>query len=467
MLTERQRVVLEQQLRGKRAAVVGIGLRSGVPLIRFLIEHGCQVVACDRKSRQQLADVLTALDGLPVEYQLGEGYLQQLERCQLLFRTPGMRPDLPELQSAIAAGAQLTSEIELVFALAAAPITGVTGSDGKTTTTSLVYEMLKADGRKAYLGGNIGHSLIEEVLSIPADGEIVLELSSFQLMGMQQSPSAALITNLSPNHLDYHCSMDEYVEAKQNIFAHQRPEDVLVLNRDNSVTRQLAQVAPTPARWFSRQEALTSGACLEGDNLVLRLAGQTETICSVDQLVLPGWHSVENVLGAALLVRSKGVSLAAIRRVATTFRGVEHRLEFVRELAGVKYYNDSIASSPTRTAAGLQALRGPVLLIAGGYDKKIPFAPLAEAIVGRVRGLALIGQTAEQIAHAVATAQLEHQCQLPIERCASMEEAVAWCHQLARSGDCVLLSPACASFDMFRDFEERGRIFKQLVNRLA
>lgn len=462
MLTKRQESVLAG-LKGRRAAVVGIGLRSGVPLIRFLLKAGCNVVACDRKPAEKLDDVLPALQGLPVEYQLGEGYLADLGRCDLLFRTPGMRPDLPELLAAVQAGAKLTSEIELVFALAEARITGVTGSDGKTTTTSLVAAMLRADGRQVYLGGNIGHSLIEEVLEIPASEEIVLELSSFQLMGMQQSPQSAVITNLSPNHLDYHRSMQEYVDAKTNIFAHQSGHDLTVLNWDNSVTRELGQRAPARVQWFSRRERVGSGACLIGDQLALVQGDQVEVVCSVDDLVLPGWHSVENMLAAAAICRDKGASLAAIRQVASTFAGVEHRLEFVRELAGVKYYNDSIASSPTRTAAGLAALRSQVVLIAGGYDKKIPFQPLAEAMVGRVSALALIGQTAPQIAEAVRNLSGNRLASLPIKQCASLEEAVNWSRAQALPGDAVVLSPACASFDMFKDFEQRGQIFKQLV----
>jgi UDP-N-acetylmuramoylalanine--D-glutamate ligase len=465
MYTEQQQRVLAG-LKGKRAAVLGIGLRSGVPLIRFLQQHGCQAVACDRKPEERLSDVLAALQGLPVEYQLGEGYLAHLDQCQLLFRTPGMRPDLPEISQAVAAGAELTSEIELVFALADAPITGVTGSDGKTTTTTLVSEMLKADQRSVHLGGNIGRSLIEEVLQIPPTGEIVLELSSFQLMGMERSPDYSVITNLSPNHLDYHTSMDEYVDAKCNIFRHQAADDWLVLNRDNEVTRALAAKARGEVLWFSRRERLQQGAYLDSDRLVLQLQGKEETICRIDDMVLPGWHNVENMLAAALVARGKGVSLSAIRQVATTFAGVEHRLEFVRELDGVKYYNDSIASSPTRTAAGLQALSSPVILIAGGYDKKIPFEPLAKAMLGRVKAVALIGQTAEKIALALRQAAASGTTLPATERCASLEEAVRWCQSQSRPGDAVLLSPACASFDMFRDFEERGRIFKRIVAKL-
>ncbi len=465
MLTERQQTVLGL-LQGKRVAVIGIGLRSGVPLIRFLLQAGCQVVACDRKQEHELGDVFAALAGLPVDYQLGAGYLAGLERCQLLFRTPAMRPDTPELLTAAAAGARLTSEIELVFSLASAPITGITGSEGKTTTTSLIAAMLRADGHVVHLGGNIGHSLVEEVLDIGETAEIVLELSSFQLMSMRKSPHTALVTNLSPNHLDYHRSMEEYISAKANILKHQTGEDLLVLNWDNYPTRQLAQSAPGHVLWFSRQGTVSEGACLQDDQIVLVDGDRTIPVCAIGDLVLPGLHNVENVLAAVAIAYAKGVSLSAIKSAATTFVGVEHRLEFVRELAGVKYYNDSKATSPSSTIAGLKALSSPVVLIAGGYDKKIPFQTLAEALLGKVRALALIGETADRIADAVAGLGDQSLANLALRKFDSMEEAVAWCRQQAQPGDAVVLSPACASFDMFKDFEQRGQAFKQLVAQL-
>ncbi|MGI6357697.1 MAG: UDP-N-acetylmuramoyl-L-alanine--D-glutamate ligase [Bacillota bacterium] len=462
MLTERQQAVLSS-LQGKRAAVIGIGLRSGVPLIRFLLQAGCRVVACDRKPREELTDVLTALQGLPIEYQLGADYLADLQRCQLLFRTPGMRPDVPALLAAAAAGSQVTSEIELVFSLAAAPITGITGSQGKTTTTALIAEILRADGRRVHLGGNIGRSLVEEVLGIGETAEIVLELSSFQLLGMRESPHTALVTNLSPNHLDYHRSMEEYISAKANILKHQTDDALLVLNGDNYLTRQLAASAPGRIVWFSRQETVSQGACLQGDQIVLVEAGRVMPVCGVQELVLPGWHNVENVLAAAAVAWARGASLASIRQAVTTFVGVEHRLEFVRELSGVKYYNDSKATSPASTVAALNALPGSVVLVAGGYDKKIPFQSLAEAMQGKVRALALIGETADKIAQAVSS--LDHNA-LAVRKFKSMEEAVLWCRQQAQPGESVLLSPACASFDMYKDFEQRGRVFKRLVSEL-
>lgn len=465
MLTSRQQTVINE-LKGKKVGVLGLGLRSGVPLIRFLHNLDCQVVGCDSKEAEQLQEVLAELRGIPLELRLGPDYLARLADCQVLFRTPFMRPDLPELQEAVARGALLSSEIELVFALAAAPITGITGSDGKTTTTTLISEMLRADGRQVFLGGNIGTSLIEDVLNIPTSAEIVLELSSFQLMTATTSPQAAVITNLSPNHLDYHPSFEEYVQVKTHVLRTQGADDIAVLNWDNELTKELSDLTAGKVHYFSRQEEVAEGAFLRNGQITLRVGGEEEVLCSTEQLQLPGDHNIENIMAAAIIARAKGVKLAAIQRVATTFSGVEHRLELVRELNGVRYYNDSIASSPTRTSAGLAALSFPVILIAGGYDKKIPFEPLAEAVVGRVDALALIGQTAPAIAQAVGQELAKQGTSMLMQQFSTLEDALLWAKNQARPGSAVVLSPACASFDMFKDFEARGCVFKKLVMQL-
>ncbi len=465
MLSSRQQQVINE-LKGKKVGVLGLGLRSGVPLIRFLHRLGCQIVACDRKEKEQLSQVLAELSQIPVELRLGEDYLAHLDDCHVLFRTPFMRPDLPELQAAVRKGARLSSEIELVFALASAPITGVTGSDGKTTTTTLISEMLKADGREVYLGGNIGNSLIEQVLHIPSTAEIVLELSSFQLMTLTDSPQAAVITNLSPNHLDYHTSFDEYVQVKTNLLRAQNKDAVAVLNWDNQLTKELGDLTAGQVYYFSRQEEVAAGAFLRNGQIILRQKQQDVVLCSTNELKLLGDHNIENVMAAAMVAYAKGAKLSAIKHVATSFAGVEHRLELVRELDGVRYYNDSIASSPTRTIAGLAALPYPIVLIAGGYDKKIPFEPLAKAVVGRVDALALIGQTAPAIAQAVNQELVAQRAGLPMQQFASLKDALLWAKQQARPGSAIVLSPACASFDMFKDFEARGHAFKELVLQL-
>lgn len=455
-----------ESLRGKKAAVLGIGLRSGVPLIRFLVKHGAEVTACDKKTTEQLQEVLNALRGVPVQYELGEDYLSKLYGLDYIFKTPVMRPDLPELLAAQQAGAALSSEIELVFDLARAPITGITGSDGKTTTTSLVHAILREAGLKTYLGGNIGQSLIEKIEEVPSDARIVLELSSFQLMPMTQSPHVAIITNLSPNHLDVHVSYQEYIEAKENIWRYQKPGDFIVLNYDNEVTRKMIpRVHSTPVL-FSRTAEVPAGVFVRDGEFISRWDGREERICSVSDLRLKGVHNWENVAAAAAACLVQGVSVQAISRAVTSFNGVEHRLELVRELNGVKYYNDSIASSPTRTIAGLQAIGGDIVLIAGGSDKHVPFDELALEIVDRVHAVALIGKTADKIGMAIKDAEEKRNRKVKKANLPTLESAVKWCKEQAAPGFSVMLSPACASFDMFRDFEDRGNQFKALVRAL-
>lgn len=445
---------------------MGIGLRSGVPLVRFLVKHGCEVTAFDRSDISKLEDVLNALSGLPVNIVCGEGYLKRLQGFDFLFRTPIMRPDLPEIVNEIERGAVLSSEMELVFDLCRAPITAVTGSDGKTTTTSLIYEIIRHSGKEVYLGGNIGQSLIEQVIDIPASAEVVLELSSFQLMTMRHSPQVAVMTNLSPNHLDVHSSYEEYTDAKANIWRWQSERDIAVFNYDNALTRSMALEAKGRVYYFSRRNELYEGVFIRGDEMVARFDGEETVLLHTADLKLKGVHNWENTAAAACACLAKGLSPNDVREALAQFAGVEHRLEFVRELDGVFYYNDSIASSPTRTMAGLDAIGGDIILIAGGSDKYVSFDQLAEEIVAKVRCVALIGVTAKKIDAALCIA--EAKAGKTVERAffASLTEAVDWSKSQASPGTSILLSPACASFDMFKNFEDRGHQFKQLVQGL-
>ncbi|MBS3937911.1 MAG: UDP-N-acetylmuramoyl-L-alanine--D-glutamate ligase [Peptococcaceae bacterium] len=455
-----------ESLRGKRAAVMGIGLRSGVPLIRFLVDRGARVTACDQKTREQLHDALDALGERDVEYILGGEYLGRLEGFDLLFRTPVMRPDLPEIVKAVAKGALLTSETELVFDLAKAPIIAVTGSDGKTTTTSLIFAILSEAGYMTYLGGNIGQSLVEQVEDIPPSARIVLELSSFQLLPMTQSPAVAVVTNISPNHLDVHASYAEYISAKANIWRHQGSEDYVILNYDDLTTRAMAGHVPGKVVFFSRREAVPCGVFVRGSSLVARWQGAEVQICDITGLRLLGGHNIENVAAAAAVGLVQGVDPRIIASAVTSFTPVEHRLELVRELDGVRYYNDSIASSPTRTLAGLRAIGGDILLIAGGSDKNVPFDELALELVERVRAVALIGSTADKLAMAIKDAERKKGKKVKKINLPTLQAAVEWCRRQAEPGSSIMLSPACASFDMFRDFEDRGRKFKNIVKAL-
>ena len=440
-------------LRGKKIVVLGLGV-SNQPLVRLLLSFGCTVTGCDRTPREKLDASVLELEQLGCRLQLGEGYLEDLE-ADVVFRTPGMHPGNPALEKLRQQGAEITSEMAAFFRLCPCPILAVTGSDGKTTTTTLISEILKADGKKVWLGGNIGTPLLDQVPQIREADLAVVELSSFQLMDMTASPCRAVITNLSPNHLDVHKDMQEYVDAKKNIFLYQGREDLLVVNMDNAITAPL--LGPGITRSFSRQGG-AAHVRLE-DGMIYR--GGTPVLKTQD-ILLPGVHNTENYMAAIAAVEGL-VSDEAIVRVAKNFGGVEHRIELVRIKDGVRFYNDSIASSPSRTIAGLRSFPEKVILIAGGYDKNIPYDVLGPEICRHVKKLFLCGPTGPKIRSAVEA------CDRPgpeMTDCADFEAAVRAAAAAAESGDVVLMSPASASFDAFKNFMIRGDFFKKIIKEL-
>ncbi len=447
-------------LQGKRVTVMGIGV-SNVPLLKLLSGSGAVITARDKKTREQLGELAGELEALGIQLVLGEQYLEGVE-ADVVFRTPGMRPDVPALVQAKQAGAEITSEMEVFFKVCPCPIIAVTGSDGKTTTTSVIAEMLRAAGKHVWVGGNIGTPLLDQAGKMQASDRVVLELSSFQLMSMQQSPAVAVITNLSPNHLDWHRGMEEYIEAKCNLFRHQDENGIVVLNRDNEDSWALRDTAPGKVRRFSRQNGTTEGAALLDG--VLCLSGQP--VVAAKDIRIPGVHNVENYL-AAMAALDEEVPHTVMAQVAREFAGVEHRIEFVREVGGVRWYNDSIGSSPSRTLAGLASFDQPLLLIAGGYDKKIPFDELGAAVPGKVKHLLLCGVTADKIEAAVKAAPDYAPGKPDIHRFDNLTDTVKAAAKLAEQGDVVLFSPACASFDQFPNFMIRGRFFKDRVNELT
>ena len=448
-------------LRGKRAAVIGIGV-SNRPLIEILLSHGVFVTACDRKDRKALGSFAEHLEALGCRLQLGEGYLEGLDQ-DVIFRTPGMRPDLPQLQKAIDAGSRLTSEMEAFFEVCPCPMIAVTGSDGKTTTSSIIAEMLRKAGKTVYLGGNIGHPLLAEAKNMREDDLVVLELSSFQLLTMEKSPHIAVMTNLAPNHLDVHKDFAEYISAKENNFTHQSAEDIAVFNYDNAITREQSSRAKGAVRLFSRREELKEGVFLRGDAIICRKNGAEREVMKVSDIRLPGVHNIENYMAAIAAVDGLADD-DAIRAVAREFNGVEHRIELVRTLRGVRYYNDSIATSPDRTIAGLNSFDQKVILIAGGKNKGIPYDTLGPAINDHVKLLLLCGDTADVIR--ASTEQADNYGGLPIRDTADLQEALAIAKAYAVDGDIVLLSPASTAFDRYANFMERGKVFKEIVNRL-
>ncbi len=449
-----------ESLKGKRVAVIGLGV-SNKPLVDGLLDAGVPVLVCDRRGREDFNGLIERLERRGMTAALGPGYLDQLEGADVIFRTPGLRPDVPQIARAVAAGAELTSEMEAFLNLCPCRVIAVTGSDGKTTTTTIIAGLLKAADYRTFMGGNIGHPLLCQLDGIRPDDMVVLELSSFQLMTVRQSPSIAVVTNLAPNHLDVHRDMEEYVAAKRNIFAYQDACDRLVLNADNEVTAGFAKEARGAVTLFSRKKTVADGVYLRDKTVVCH----GRPVLNAGDILLPGLHNLENYMAAIAAVDGL-VPDEVIRDFARTFGGVAHRIELVRELDGVRYYNDSIASSPSRTTAGLRSFAQKVILIAGGYDKHIPYDVLGPEIVEHVKALLLTGDTAEKIKAAVLAAAGYRPGVPEIVDCAGLEEAVERSRALAVPGDVVILSPASASFDRFKNFEERGNRFKELVNAL-
>ena len=439
-------------LRGKRIAVLGLGV-SNRPLVRLLLEFGCDVVCCDRTPREKLENEVLELERLGCKLHVGDDYLAGVE-ADVVFRTPGMHPGNPAIQALKERGAEVTSEMEVFFEVSPCHLIAVTGSDGKTTTTTLIAEMLKAAGKTVWLGGNIGTPLLPLVRQMQKEDFAVVELSSFQLMDMRRSPQRALITNLAPNHLDIHKDMDEYVDAKKNIFRYQGEGDLLVLNADNPITASFR--GPGKTRFFSR---LGEGDVCIRDGVICR--GQTPVL-PVSDILLPGVHNVENYMAAIAMVEGLA-SDEDIRQVAKTFGGVEHRIELVRIKDGIRFYNDSIASSPTRTMAGLRSFPEKVILIAGGYDKHIPYDPLGPEICAHVKKLFLNGATGPKIRAAVERCPGDKP---EMVDCPDFASAVKAAAEAAEPGDVVLMSPASAAFDQFKNFMVRGNYFKELVKEL-
>lgn len=446
----------KENIAGKRVSVMGIGV-SNKPLIKMLLECGAQVVARDR--REDITSDFMPLIKMGARFVLGEKYLENIE-ADVIFRTPGMRPDLPELVEAKKQGAKITSEMELFFELCPCKIIGITGSDGKTTTSTLIYNLLTEEGYTCHLGGNIGTPLLPQIETIEKSDFAIVELSSFQLMTMKKSPNISVITNITPNHLDMHKDMQEYIDAKKNIFLHQTKTAKIILNADDETLVPFVDEAKGDVITFSKSDDKGATVYLKDEEIWY---GDTPLINKND-ITIPGMHNVENFM-AAIAAVNKFVKPATIRAVAKNFGGVEHRIEYVREVDGVKFYNDSIASSPTRTRAGLYSFNQKVILIAGGYDKKIPFDQLGEDIAKRVKRLYVLGDTADKIKDAVIEAGGGRK-PMPIVKFPTLERAVKEAYMAAEAGDVVLLSPACASFDMFKNFEERGKRFKEIVRGL-
>ncbi len=450
-----------RSLGGKRVAVIGIGV-SNRPLLRLLLEEGIDVTACDKKKRAELGPLGDELEAAGCKLRLGPDYLAGLDQ-DVIFRTPGLHPR--HLAEAAARGSVITSEMEVFFDVCPCPILAVTGSDGKTTTTTIIARLLQAAGHTVHLGGNIGRPLLGEAEAIRPGDWAVVELSSFQLLTMRRSPHIAVLTNLAPNHLDVHTDMEEYVRAKAVLLNYQGPSDRAVCNWDNEITRRLSQETAGKVSHFTRASAFKPdrGCWLEGDAVWYRDETGAREVLPLRDILLPGVHNVENYMAAICAVQGL-VGDETIRTLARSFGGVEHRIELVRTRRGVRWYNDSIASSPSRTEAGLRSFPERVVLIAGGKDKGVSYASLGPVINDHVKLLILCGATAGAIRQAAERA--ENACGLEIVEVSDYPAAVRLAAERTGEGDVVLLSPASTSFDRFKNFEERGRVFKELVAAL-
>lgn len=456
-----------EMLKTKKVAVIGLGV-SHNDLIELFIKKGISVTLLDKRDYTDFIEQYDALKEKGVSFRLGNNYLDDLCDFDIIFRAPGVYFLKDELTIARESGVVITSEIETFIELCPCKTYAITGSDGKTTTSTLISEILKSAKKKVYLGGNIGKALLPEIENISPDDVCVIELSSFQLLSIRHSPDIAVVTNISPNHLDVHKDMQEYINSKRNLLLHQNEFSKAVLNLDNHQTKLLRGDVRGKLCWFSCQKSCDNGCYLdENDDICLARNKEVTVLFNRREIKLPGMHNVENYLAAISAVSDeKEVTVDVIKNVAKNFAGVEHRIEFVRDIDGVKYYNDSIASSPTRTIAGLKSFEQKLIVIAGGYDKKIPYEPLAPVLVEHCKLLILIGATAVKIQHAVLNCDEYKANQLEMIIVDSLEEAVELATTRSHRGDVISLSPASASFDLYKNFEERGRHFKKIVNSL-
>lgn len=451
----------KKNIKGKKVSVIGIGV-SNIPAIIYLNKLGAKIVARDKNT--EIPEKLKDLDN--IEFILGEEYLKNLKESDYIFRSPGVKPSTPEIVEAVKAGVILTSEMETFIHLTDATIIAITGSDGKTTTTTLASLFLKEAGKKVYVGGNIGTPLLDKVEEITKNDYVVLELSSFQLMTMNEKIDRAAITNVAPNHLDYHKDYEEYIESKSRIFINQDENGILVLNEDNEFTPRYESESKGKIRKFSLEKETKCGVYYKDGKIISTVNGIAEKIMDTKDIKIVGMHNVANICTASSLVIDI-CGKEAIKNVSMTFGGVEHRMELVREVNGVKWYNDSIASSPSRTIAGLKAFNEKIVLIAGGYDKHIPYDVMGPYLMDKVKLMILVGTTAPKIKEA---AQIEAKKRgvdvMPIVEFNNLKDAVEYAKDNTVSGDIVAMSPASASFDLYKNFMIRGNYFKELVNEL-
>ena len=454
-----------EYIRFRKVAVIGLGV-SNLPLLEYLHNKKAQVTVFDERTEEEIPmDTIAKIKMYEFETSFGKNCLEKLNGFNVIFRSPSCLPTRPELKQEADRGAIVTTEVEMLMEMCPCKIIGVTGSDGKTTTTSLINAILQHAGYKTFLGGNIGTPLFTKLPEMEPNDIVVLELSSFQLMNMHVSPDIAVITNITPNHLNIHKDYQEYIDAKKEIFKNQNENGILILNYDNDITRECSKEAKGKVIFFSSKEKLDNGFIVDEDIVKECNDKVRKHILNTDEVILRGNHNFQNIataLAATKTLVDTDVAVEAIKK----FKPVEHRIEFVREIDGVKWYNDSASSSPTRTISGLNAFKENIILIAGGYDKNLEYEPLAKPVVDKVSTLILIGQTAEKIYDVVKNESEKENKKININMCDTLEQTIEIAKKSAKKGDVVLFSPASASFDMFKNFADRGNQFKDLVNKI-
>ena len=454
-----------EYIRFRKVAVIGLGV-SNMPLLEYLYEKKAQVTVFDERTIDEIpSETINKINTYEFSYSFGKNCLEKLNGFNIIFRSPSCLPTRAELQKEADRGAIVTTEVEMLMEICPCKIVGVTGSDGKTTTTSLINAILKKAGYKTFLGGNIGTPLFTKLPEMEPNDIVVLELSSFQLMNMHISPDIAIITNITPNHLNIHKDYQEYIDAKKCIFKNQNEKGILILNYDNDITRECAKEANGNVIFFSSKVKLDNGFIVDGEIIKECTDKVRKHILNTDEVILRGNHNFQNIataLAATKTLVDTDIAVQAIKE----FKPVEHRIEFVKEIDGVKWYNDSASSSPTRTISGINAFKENIILIAGGYDKNLEYEPLAKPVVDKVSTLILIGQTAEKIYDVVENESEKENKKINIYMCDTLEQTIEIAKKSAKKGDVVLFSPASASFDMVKNFADRGHKFKDLVNKI-
>ncbi len=454
-----------EYIRFRKVAVIGLGV-SNLPLVDYLYEKKAQVTVFDERTIDEIPqNIITKINTYEFKYSFGKNCLEKLKGFNIIFRSPSCLPTRKELQEEADRGAIVTTEVEMLMEMCPCKIIGVTGSDGKTTTTSMINAILKKAGYNTFLGGNIGTPLFTKLPEIKPDDIVVLELSSFQLMNMQVSPDIAVITNITPNHLNIHKDYQEYIDAKKNIFKNQDENGILILNYDNDITRSCAKEAKGKVIFFSSKEKLDNGFIVDEEIIKECEDKVRKHILNTNEVILRGNHNFQNIATALAATKTLVDTETAVQAIKE-FKPVEHRIEFIREIDGVKWYNDSASSSPTRTLSGINAFKENIILIAGGYDKNLDYEPLAKPVLDKVSTLILIGQTAEKIFDAVKNEADKQNKKIDIYMCDSLEQTIDIAKKTSKKGDVVLFSPASASFDMFKNFADRGEKFKNLVNNI-